>query len=221
MNIVIGISLILAGGIILLYRWNTGKIHSSFLDVWNIVCGIATLIGLYLSLQQIFFNNINEKVPIPMPSNSVGYINGSGNTINQGNSTVNINELPNDRGFSSKLITEPVQQDKVFDSKTNLTWQKIARCGNDRYNWTEANNYCKGLEISGKNNWRLPSIQELKDVLERKTFSSSDTKCFDDSYWTSSLYKDSEYAYLVPHDTNRSSHKRRINEHGYTWCVHD
>jgi Protein of unknown function (DUF1566) len=137
-------------------------------------------------------------------------------------SPVYIFEQSNDKGHSSEFIREPAQQGDVFDSKTNLTWQKIARCGDTgAYKWTKANIYCKSLKISGNANWRLPTMQELKDVLERKPTLSPNAECSNDSYWSSTLDEASEYAYLVPDDISRSSHKRRINEYGYTWCVHD
>jgi hypothetical protein len=81
MNIVVGIVLILAGMIVFLFRFSTGKMPSSFWDVWNIVCGLATLIGLYLSLQQTSFNNINEKTPLSTPAISVKNISGNDNLL--------------------------------------------------------------------------------------------------------------------------------------------
>jgi len=53
------------------------------------------------------------------------------------------------------------------DTLTNLVWQR----GGDgtRRTWQEAVSYCTGLVLEGRNDWRLPNIQELQSILNYET----------------------------------------------------
>lgn len=48
------------------------------------------------------------------------------------------------------------------DSITGLMWQNDTAC---YYEWGEAKNYCKNLSWGGYNDWRLPSISELRSLI--------------------------------------------------------
>jgi hypothetical protein len=62
----------------------------------------------------------------------------------------------------------------VTDSGTGLIWQKctvgqmttlgICNTGSaPSYTWSNAINYCFGLTLGGRNDWRLPNVNELLD----------------------------------------------------------
>ena len=51
----------------------------------------------------------------------------------------------------------------VTDTKTGLMWQKTAA---ENMNWEAALAYCKGLEIAGHSDWRLPDIRELQALFD-------------------------------------------------------
>ena len=54
----------------------------------------------------------------------------------------------------------------VFDTKTKLTWQRIAP--SDTYSWTDATAYCQataGTSLGGQG-WRLPTIKELQTIVD-------------------------------------------------------
>ena len=103
----------------------------------------------------------------------------------------------------------------VYQKDANLCWQYPEASGS--YEWQEAIDYCKGLNLAGHSDWYLPSRQDFinllggcdSDVTSGKygycnECSESDTcsSLFgsDDSgwFWSSSSYVDStDYAWYV------------------------
>jgi hypothetical protein len=59
----------------------------------------------------------------------------------------------------------------VTDYVTNLMWQRVSKEEwNDRKNyitWYEAKEYCEELSLGGYEDWRLPSIVELRSIVDR------------------------------------------------------
>ena len=54
----------------------------------------------------------------------------------------------------------------ILDIKTNFLWQQSP--SDKRFTWEKANEYCKSLTLAGYNDWRLPTIDELKVLINRK-----------------------------------------------------
>ena len=82
----------------------------------------------------------------------------------------------------------------VKDNDTKLEWQDSYE--EDKfitYSWGGAINYCEALNLEGKDDWRLPNINELKSiVLETQYAPSIDTKfqnIRNDAYWSSTRTK--------------------------------
>jgi len=48
------------------------------------------------------------------------------------------------------------------DSSSGLIWQNDSACC---YNWKNSKSYCKNLNWGGYNDWRLPSISELRSLI--------------------------------------------------------
>ena len=55
-------------------------------------------------------------------------------------------------------------KDLVYDRKTELTWQ--SNPSSQKFNWSDAQNYCNNLNYGGHNDWRLPNIYELKSLVD-------------------------------------------------------
>ncbi len=64
----------------------------------------------------------------------------------------------------------------VIDSKTNLTWQDNIDVTFIRKDWNEAKQYCSTLSLQGYSDWRLPTIYELKTIVDKKQFPTINKK---------------------------------------------
>jgi len=98
--------------------------------------------------------------------------------------------------------------DLVYDSKTELTWQSSP--SSQKFNWSDAQNYCNNLSYGGQSDWRLPNIYELKSLVDYTKYNPAiaiDLINIDTDYpyyWSSSK------------DIDDSSHAWNVNfKHGY------
>lgn len=106
------------------------------------------------------------------------FISGCGGSEN----TDKIPNLP-----QSNTTTEPKAILTFFNNSTNLLWQ-IKDDGQKR-RYSEAKSYCDDLVIGSYSNWRLPSVQDLKSILNYTSSNPAtnkkiflNTKSF--AYWT-------------------------------------
>jgi hypothetical protein len=93
----------------------------------------------------------------------------------------------------------------VKDSGTGLLWQKcsagqgttLGNCSTGTAvtnNWTNALIYCEGLTLGGRNDWRIPNINEIRSLLDLSKSSGTfidiiyfpNTQPF--GYWSSSTF---------------------------------
>ncbi len=76
----------------------------------------------------------------------------------------------------------------VTDKRTGLVWQQQDD-GNKR-NWNSASRYCAQLSLSGRNNWRLPSLDELAGIVDESRQNPAIAPIFTGTksshYWSSS-----------------------------------
>jgi hypothetical protein len=89
-------------------------------------------------------------------------------------------ELKSDLSISVALEKKRIAQtpkpsyssnDTWRDSDTNLIWQ--VPVDSKEYNWSEAKRYCRDLHLGGYSDWRLPSRDELKSILTKKSYPNS------------------------------------------------
>lgn len=52
------------------------------------------------------------------------------------------------------------------DSETGLTW--TVKDNGEDVSWNQARNYCGSLDLDGQADWRLPTIDELKTIFDKK-----------------------------------------------------
>ncbi|ETR68273.1 MAG: fimh-like protein [Candidatus Magnetoglobus multicellularis str. Araruama] len=52
----------------------------------------------------------------------------------------------------------------ITDKSTCLIWQKNA--SNKTMAWNQALSYCENLRLSGKSDWRLPNLEELRSIVD-------------------------------------------------------
>jgi hypothetical protein len=81
----------------------------------------------------------------------------------------------------------------VIDTSTKLQWQDSNDAKTITKNWTDAIKYCKNLKLRGYNDWRLPSIKELRSIRGYSDGVPVLIKGFKNNtygaYWTSTAYK--------------------------------
>lgn len=80
----------------------------------------------------------------------------------------------------------------VYDRSTKLLWQQSE---NARMSWQAAVDRCEGLTLAGRDDWRLPTKEELTGLVDRKrTDPSIDIQYFpktkSTAYWTSTREED-------------------------------
>jgi hypothetical protein len=130
--------------------------------------------------------------------------------------------------------TTSANQPVVTDTVTTLVWQGCAagQTGDfcavgtaGTYTWTNALSYCENLSWGGYTDWRLPSIRELRYIVDNSRHSPAiDVVAFSNTlttryYWTSS--SDSSgvaRAWTVMFSAGHSYDWQKIEEH-YVRCV--
>ena len=106
-----------------------------------------------------------------------------------------------------EMSVEEIEQHIVkaatwMDPETGLEWQ----CGSPgRMNWHAAQSYARSLSIVGKDDWRLPTAQELETLLDRTIYRPimrEEIPFRDDlSYWSSTTFgPDKNNAWIVMFD---------------------
>jgi cysteine-rich repeat protein len=88
--------------------------------------------------------------------------------------------------------------DYIEDSKTGLQWQKTM--SKTDMTWQEAQDYCWGLSLSNKTDWRMPTMIELLSIVDygKASGPSVNTATFtdavvDETWWTSTSPPGTEY----------------------------
>lgn len=98
-----------------------------------------------------------------------------------------------------KRLTYTNNGNGTITQGTGLMWQK--EDDNRAMKWEEAISYCEGLSLGGYTDWRLPNIEELQSIVDRKWFPTIDLTYLNTKtsyYWssTTSAYHSSN-AWLV------------------------
>ena len=86
--------------------------------------------------------------------------------------------------FAAKSTTVGAEIHRtVLDKNTELEWM-YGTAGSGT--WIEADNYCRGLNYAGHNDWRLPSVKELHTLVNYK-YGHEIGFGFSSSLWTSTI----------------------------------
>lgn len=91
----------------------------------------------------------------------------------------------------------------VTDTTTGLMWQDNATSATT--NWEDANTTCESLSIGAHNDWRLPTMQELKTLVDRSRVNPAINPIFhyvthtwpSDKYWSSTPFVGGTQAWYV------------------------
>ena len=100
----------------------------------------------------------------------------------------------------------------VMDLVTGLEWQQA---DGGEMSWDAGLNYCKGLSLAGKSDWRLPNTHELFSIQDHgRSFPSLDTTAFTKSdaeyWWASNQRADrADYAWATNAGGGAGAHPKR------------
>ena len=88
----------------------------------------------------------------------------------------------------------------VSDNATGLVWQQSDAQNSGRLSWQGSINYCAGLVLGGRSDWRLPTFDELKSIaFSYDSNPKIDTNffpgCLSELYWSSIDYREDTYPY--------------------------
>ena len=94
------------------------------------------------------------------------------------------------------------KQKTWIDPQTGLEWQSASP---GPMNWYQAQQYAQSLKIDGKNDWRLPSLEELESLLDRRIYRPAmraEIPFRDErAYWSATTFGDKRYtAWIVMFD---------------------
>ena len=109
----------------------------------------------------------------------------------------------------------------VKDNLTGLIWQKTG--SSSQMKWSDAKGYCSSLSKDGYNNWRLPTIKELRYLADRTKYNPTiDTNYFNSEsswYWSSTTYKgNSSRAWILYFYDGDDNYSNKSNGR-YVLCV--
>lgn len=100
-------------------------------------------------------------------------------------------------------VSFSLASDVFTDSKTRLMWQDNSAAKYEQKDWQGAMAFCSQLQLAGHNDWRLPKIKELIQILSLKPRDGGMRKGFNyvggsGYYWSSSAHdSNEEFAWMM------------------------
>ena len=129
--------------------------------------------------------------------------------------------------FLSFAYAVSTSTEVVRDSKTNLEWQNQALNKTETKSWQKAIDYCEGLILDGKNDWRLPNINELLSLADYEigipaiVTTLKDTTGDDKGYWSTTTYWSESTAFYLLFNGGVTQVKSKSFDDFYVRCVRD
>ena len=126
-------------------------------------------------------------------------------------------------GISKEKAAENYQingDGTVTDLSTGLIWQQ----SDTKKNWEAANTYCEELDYANHQDWRLPSIEELKTiVVSTKSTVMIDPIAFPDTkpsiYWSSTTFESNPSNAMIVDFSNGESYSEEKGFKNYVRWV--
>jgi len=83
--------------------------------------------------------------------------------------------------------------DTVVENSSTLEWQDNGEVVDNYLNYSEAMSYCDSIALSNHNDWRVPTLDELRTIVDRDNSNPTLYKEFttrvSDAFWSSSIYE--------------------------------
>ena len=125
----------------------------------------------------------------------------------------------------------------VLDKETGLVWEKSQAVIGSGVLWSEARAHCMGNTTGNRLGWRLPSIHELKSLLDPSVASpgpflppghpflnvqsgTGDPRTFGPGYWSATTVTDTPtLTWSVRFDLLGTGAGSRTSVNNHVWCV--
>ena len=92
-------------------------------------------------------------------------------------------------------VSLSLASDVLTDNKTGLMWQDDSAAKNTKKDWQRALALCNDLHLAGHDDWRLPSIKELQNIVDIRGFKNVGGSGY---YWSSTAHESSdEFAWIM------------------------
>lgn len=103
--------------------------------------------------------------------------------------------IPKNYKVNDSVEDEPT----VYDFNTDLEWQQKVHT-RDYWSWNQVRVYCNNLNYAGHDDWRLPTFDELRTILDFDASPLVSAEYFPDTpqvlFWTSSMPDDIHVYYV-------------------------
>ena len=122
-------------------------------------------------------------------------------------------------GSSDVLL---INDGTVADPNTGLIWQQK---GPSKMTWEEALDYCESLSVAGYNDWRIPSREELRSIVDYGTYKPAiDTGYFPNTqsfegYWSATTTFALNMAWCVYFHDGHASYETKSDSSHHVRCV--
>ena len=113
--------------------------------------------------------------------------------------------------------------DVAVDKDTNLMWEDTASVKTEMKNFGDARNYCKNLILEKHSDWRLPFVDELMSIIDKRYYKPAAKPLFvhmaNSWYWSQNLFKNEASKVWIVNFFNGSDDYRSKSEYQYVRCV--
>lgn len=83
----------------------------------------------------------------------------------------------------------------LVESKKGLMWQDNKVTTYLKKDWQGAMQFCDTLHLAGHDDWRLPVIKELENIIQQSGFKNTGSSGY---YWSSSVHESNEeFAWIM------------------------
>ncbi len=123
-------------------------------------------------------------------------------------------------GVSALMADFVKKGDVVHDSERKLMWQDNGAVESNEVHNGEAKAYCEKLSLAEHDDWRLPTVHELQNIVDLTRYEPAIQRGFhfvaSESYWSSTLYADDkDRAWNVDFKSGSTQNSR----HSYAFYV--
>ena len=127
---------------------------------------------------------------------------------------------------ASKRFETVLGGEAVLDWETGLVWEKSP--DSTTKDWSDAIYYAYNKTVGGRDGWRLPTVEELKSLVDRTQSNPALPSCHpftnvqSNIYWSSTTVNHSaaNYAWVVHfNDGNVLNYYTHKDNNHYVWCV--